>query len=564
MIFVFVKKIKVMKKILILIFISLNELISQQVYWLEGNICPLVEPKLVINEEFDGSEINLNLWKTWFPYSSDGSDSEEACRVHGGTSELQVYRNENVALANGKLKLTAQKIDNVWFNKTYNYTSGMIQSNAEFHYGKFEVNCKLPKGVGFWPAFWLFGHGDELDIFENGGDDTNEIKVGTRQWNGSVSEGGAGPYYSGDEDLSLDFHTYTAIWNPDHSLSFYLDGSLLWKVFKYLDPMNENSIVSCTPPSGFYKLNPLYPVDKMNIICNLAVSNGPFTYPPNPSTTFPSSLEVEYIRVWQYEIPEGFTDMCNTTISGVDRLCDFQEYEFIINGFNNSNAEIITSSNIELISRNGNNVRIKALNLNSETAFIKVRLNSACSNEFYTKNITLGIGEILGIDKQSRPGCCYDLTASTKPSNEVGKFQAQILNNVYTYNKKKITVCNPSQPNNVICNYKFTINNSCGMDELIGSVILVRCGSIRIWRMSPNPGNDYTFISAYDDNDNMIDISSLINKIEFVNSQNLNIYTPNLDNNQLILSQIPIGLYTILVYPNDSDIPESFQYEILR
>ncbi len=44
------------------------------------------------------------------------------------------------------------------FNKQYfDYTSGMIYSNYKFDYGMFEIKCKIPKGKGFWPAFWMAG-----------------------------------------------------------------------------------------------------------------------------------------------------------------------------------------------------------------------------------------------------------------------------------------------------------------------------------------------------------------------------------------------------------------------
>lgn len=60
-------------------------------------------------------------------------------------------------------------LDDGTYNKRgFDYTSGMIYSNRKFGYGKYEIKCKLPKGKGFWPAFWVFGGPDynEIDVFE--------------------------------------------------------------------------------------------------------------------------------------------------------------------------------------------------------------------------------------------------------------------------------------------------------------------------------------------------------------------------------------------------------------
>ena len=51
-------------------------------------------------------------------------------------------------------------------NRQYDFTSGMIFSKDLFGEGIFEIRCKIPSGEDYWPAFWLFGDGGELDIFE--------------------------------------------------------------------------------------------------------------------------------------------------------------------------------------------------------------------------------------------------------------------------------------------------------------------------------------------------------------------------------------------------------------
>lgn len=55
---------------------------------------------------------------------------------------------------------------------TAHYGVGLITCETDFGYGKFEVECKMPKGKGLWPAFWMYNPtaGEmakpEIDIFE--------------------------------------------------------------------------------------------------------------------------------------------------------------------------------------------------------------------------------------------------------------------------------------------------------------------------------------------------------------------------------------------------------------
>jgi beta-glucanase (GH16 family) len=60
--------------------------------------------------------------------------------------------------------------------KTFNYTSGRIESKANFSASSFSpvvrmmTRIKLPAGYGMWPAFWSYGDPwptqGEIDILE--------------------------------------------------------------------------------------------------------------------------------------------------------------------------------------------------------------------------------------------------------------------------------------------------------------------------------------------------------------------------------------------------------------
>ena len=76
-------------------------------------------------------------------------------------------------------------------------------------------------------------------------------------------------------DLSDGFHTYGVDWEPGY-VTWYLDGE---------------SVATCTNPS-------LIPHQPMYLIMNLAVG-GNWGGPPNGSTQFPATMDVDYVRVWQ-------------------------------------------------------------------------------------------------------------------------------------------------------------------------------------------------------------------------------------------------------------------------
>lgn len=52
---------------------------------------------------------------------------------------------------------------------TPKYGVGLVTCETDFGYGYFEIEAKLPKGVGLWSAFWLYSSTSwppEIDVFE--------------------------------------------------------------------------------------------------------------------------------------------------------------------------------------------------------------------------------------------------------------------------------------------------------------------------------------------------------------------------------------------------------------
>lgn len=234
---------------------------------------------LVMADEFntDGA-INPALWNYEIGTGMNG----------WGNNELQYYtdRPENIKVENGYLLITARQED----YQGSSYTSARITTKGLFEqaYGRFEARIRVPYGKGYWPAFWLLGNDDdvniwpqcgEIDIMEYLGDNPNTIF-------GSVH----GPGYSGAEAetkdytfvngrFDTDFHIFGIEWGPNY-INYYVDNVL----YQTITPEDVNG------PWVFD--HPFY------IILNVAVG-GNFPGPPNADTVFPQTMLVDYVRVYQ-------------------------------------------------------------------------------------------------------------------------------------------------------------------------------------------------------------------------------------------------------------------------
>src|SRR5262249_18631606 len=143
-------------------------------------------------------------------------------------------------------------------------------------YGVFEIRAKLPKGKGFFPAFWLLPADSswppEIDILELLGHDT-----ATYYGTSHTSETGEHTAVTNkipQPDLSADFHQFALSWEKDE-LHWYLDGVEVARV---------------PTPKDMHK--PMY------MLANLAIGSGWPGY-PDASTVFPGVLAIDWIRAYQ-------------------------------------------------------------------------------------------------------------------------------------------------------------------------------------------------------------------------------------------------------------------------
>jgi beta-glucanase (GH16 family) len=197
----------------------------------------------------------------------------------GGSLEAYVPDAFSIAPGGGSLRITAT--DEPYAGR--NYTSGAMTTYGSFAqtYGYFEMRAKVPKGYGFWPAFWLLPVNQswppEIDAMEILGKDTTTVHQ-TLHWPGPQNQDLADGSAFVGPDLSLAYHTYGVSWKPG-IIIFYVDG------------IERYRVTSTNVPSL-----PMY------LVANMAIgpSTGGWAQPPNASTVFPNYYDIDYIRAYQY------------------------------------------------------------------------------------------------------------------------------------------------------------------------------------------------------------------------------------------------------------------------
>jgi len=248
-----------------------------------------LQPKgwtLVWSDEFNGPNGSLPDPSKWKIVTS-GSGF--------GNQELEYYtsRAANLHQQNGKLVITARRENYAGRDGSRLYTSARIESQGHFElkYGRIEARIKLPKGQGIWPAFWMLGSDfdaigwpacGEVDIMENVGNEPSRI-------HGSLH----GPGYSGGNPLtgafdlpnrarfSDDYHVFALEWEPQ-SMRFYVDNTLF-----------ETQTAGDLPPGKTWAFDhPFF------LVLNVAVG-GYWPGSPNAATQFPTSMLVDYVRVYR-------------------------------------------------------------------------------------------------------------------------------------------------------------------------------------------------------------------------------------------------------------------------
>lgn len=231
--------------------------------------------ELILEDHFDGNQLNMSIWNYEL-----GDGCPDLCGW--GNNERQFYTQENVALKNGNLVLTAA------FDGEQ-YTSGKIstKNKIEFQYGTIEVRAKLAIGEGVWPAIWMLGSNiaevgwpksGEIDIMEYVGKNPHEIHSTLHTYD-SYGES-KNTKITTITSIEDGFHLYKAHWTKDF-IKFYIDDVLTYTFSPELK--DENT----------------WPFDQpFYLILNLAVG-GNFGGPEVDNKIFPQEFVIDYVKVYK-------------------------------------------------------------------------------------------------------------------------------------------------------------------------------------------------------------------------------------------------------------------------
>jgi beta-glucanase (GH16 family) len=241
--------------------------------------------RLVWSDEFDAAALALPDVGKW--------DYDVDRNLAGWyNNELQYYANarlQNSSVSNGTLKITALREDLTsatdWGGQHYTSARMVTRGKASWTYGFFEIRAKLPCSAGSWPAIWTLGTTTnqwpaqgEIDIMEQTGMDKTVVLGTVHTPAGFGGNGSTGNTVVADACNA--FHKYQIHWTAD-SIRFLIDG-------RQYRPAYTN------PRTG---LN-AWPFDlPQYLILNVAVGGtlgGSVT-----SSTFPMTMEIDYVRVYQ-------------------------------------------------------------------------------------------------------------------------------------------------------------------------------------------------------------------------------------------------------------------------
>jgi beta-glucanase (GH16 family) len=256
---------------LLFFFIFFQQLFSQENF------------ELLNYENFKARQIDSLVWMNKFPWGRTVLGLGKEYYTDGKNfifrdSMLTInLRRANIKVLVDSSKAASQIMDDGKPNlRLFQYTSGMLCSKEKFLYGKFEMKCRLTKGRGTWPAFWLWG-GDEIDIFEKPWKFHRSITTNYHYDSAGIKKQDFRfHHFPGRNAFSKKFHVFTLEWFPD-SICWYIDNQLIRKQYHG----NNKS---------------------MYLIVSLGAAKDKFWGHAPQRRRWNTSMEINYIKIWRLKM----------------------------------------------------------------------------------------------------------------------------------------------------------------------------------------------------------------------------------------------------------------------
>jgi beta-glucanase (GH16 family) len=228
----------------------------------------------IFDDEFDGATLDAAKWTVGLPEELMG--------------EPPYLDAAHVRVEDGRLIITATREAHPGApsvsrpgGKPYSrdFTSGAVHTKGKFGFthGYAEARLRMPSTRGTSPAFWMLptdgGWLPEIDAAEVPLARTRVYC--TYHWSGGAKGARSWSRQFDVPDLSAGFHDYGVEWTDDY-LAFYIDGKQMGRF------TNSHAIARAKD---------------MYIILSLVA--GGWADEPTSDAPFPTSLEADWVRVWQ-------------------------------------------------------------------------------------------------------------------------------------------------------------------------------------------------------------------------------------------------------------------------
>jgi len=274
---------------------------------------------LVYDDEF--TSLNTADYQFAYPWGPDNPS--------GGDDDY--YQRSQVAVTSAGLTLTAvpapQPYPTDGKGHTFHYLSGMVSTYPYEvpQYGYVEASIEMPSAQGTWPAFWMldsYGSGAETDVLEH---------IDTAPWIQQTVHyvGGASDDQQTVPSGSLGaFHSYGVLWTPTTD-TFYTDATA------------EATYPSVDTVHGQYLM--------------LAMQIGTAaSWPgaPNASTTWPQTMTVRYLRIYQTSGAPCTSPVTPKSVAGLNLWLDASDPSVITT----SSAGNVT----QLLDKSGNGIALQS------------------------------------------------------------------------------------------------------------------------------------------------------------------------------------------------------------
>lgn len=235
------------------------------------------------------------VWQADFTQGGRPSDADWEFELGGGgwgNQELQEYTDQpgNVWVQDGVLHLCARREEDGRYTSARLTTSG----RRSWQYGRIEVEARLPRGNGTWPAIWMMPDScrhhrewplcGEIDIMEHVGPDEDTVHYSLHSELYNHIRGTQKTARTHVQGTGATFHTYGIDWD-EAGIRFLVDGE---EQAAFLKGANGDD----TTEEGWPFDQPFF------LILNVALGGwgGPVD-----NSALPCEMQVRAIRVYQAE-----------------------------------------------------------------------------------------------------------------------------------------------------------------------------------------------------------------------------------------------------------------------